>query len=153
LRVVVELAGVVRCEHRRGRSVNAAAGCLIFIDTARGYLADTIAWQHRYCVFMTVVYVLSIAMGVFMVTFRNEGASGHNSAEDLFITGMVLIVMGVVLTIAYGVAPRLVPAPWVWTYHLILIAFAFTSPCCLPIAIPLLIRWIKPDTKQYYGRA
>jgi hypothetical protein len=27
-----------------------------------------------------------------------------------------------------------------------------TSVCCIPACVPLLIYWIKPETKAYFGR-
>jgi hypothetical protein len=114
--------------------------------------ADVIVWQHRYCTFMCVVYLLTIGMGVLMLAFGREGASAQNWPDDRLITGVVCVVFGVLLAPAYGLGPSLRPAPWVWTYHLVLIAIGLTSVCCLPICIPLLIAWIRSDVKQYYGR-
>lgn len=111
-----------------------------------------VAWQHRYCAFMCCAYVLTVAMGVFMIAFRREGADGRNSAEDLLVMGVLLVGMGLVLAVAYGIAPFLEPAPWLWVYHLVLIAFTLTSPCCLPTGVPLLIFWIKPETKAWFGQ-
>jgi hypothetical protein len=111
-----------------------------------------VTWQKRYCGFMSVVYVFCIATGVFMIIFRNEGASEQNSAGELLVMGAGFVAVGIVLSIAYGVAPFLPPAPWVWVYHLVLIGLAMTSACCLPLCIPLLIWWIKPETKTYFGR-
>jgi hypothetical protein len=115
-------------------------------------LPSIVTWQKRYCLFMAATYVLCIGMGVFMLVFRNEAADARHPTDELVVTGVVLIGLGGVLALAYGAAPFIRPAPWVWTYHLVLIAFGLTSACCLPICIPLLIGWIKPETKRYYGR-
>ena len=42
--------------------------------------------------------------------------------------------------------------PWAWIYGMVLICIGLTSPCCLPVTIPLLIGWIKDDAKAYFGR-
>jgi len=102
---------------------------------------------------MALVYVATIAIGAFMIAFRNEGADARHPAEEYLIMGVLLIAVGLVLAIAYGVAPSLAPAPWVWTYQLVLIAIGLTSPCCLPMSIPLLVGWIRTDTKAFYGRS
>jgi hypothetical protein len=112
-----------------------------------------VTWQHRYCGFMSAVYVFCIAMGAFMLAFRNEGADERHSAAELAVTGAILIAVGVTFSIAYGLAPFMRPAPWLWVYDLVLIGLGLTSVCCLPICIPLLIVWIKPDTKAYFGRS
>ena len=44
------------------------------------------------------------------------------------------------------------PAPWLWTYDLVIICLGMTSACFLPVSIPLLIHWIKPETKAYFGK-
>jgi hypothetical protein len=42
--------------------------------------------------------------------------------------------------------------PWAWIFGLVLICIGLTSLCCLPVAIPLLLSWLKPETKSYFGR-
>ncbi len=112
-----------------------------------------VTWQHRYCALMAMMYVLCIVLGVLMIVFRNEAADADQSAVELLVSGIVLIGLGVVLALVYAVAPFLRPAPWLWTFHLVLIAFGMTSVCCLPVCIPLLIGWIKPETRQYFGKS
>ena len=112
-----------------------------------------VTWQHRYCALMALMYVVCIGLGVFMIVFRNEGADESQSVGELLFMGIALIVLGVVLALVYAVAPFLRPAPWLWTFHLVLIAFGMTSLCCLPACIPLLIGWIKPETRQYFGKS
>jgi hypothetical protein len=50
------------------------------------------------------------------------------------------------------VALLLPPRPWTWIYHLVIICFGMTSACCIPMCVPLVIFWLKPDTKAYFGR-
>lgn len=102
---------------------------------------------------MSVVYILCGAMGVVILVFRNEAASEEYSAAELLFIGAALVVLGLVLSLAYGAAPFLPRVPWVWVYHLVLIGLAMTSACCLPICVPLLIWWIKPDSRAYFGRS
>jgi hypothetical protein len=112
-----------------------------------------ITWQHRYCVLMALLYVLCIGLGIVMIVFRNEAADASQSVAELLFMGIALIGLGAVLALVYAVAPFLRPAPWLWTFHLVLIAFGMTSLCCLPVCIPLLIGWIKPETRQYFGKS
>ena len=44
------------------------------------------------------------------------------------------------------------PRPWVWTYDLVVICFGFTSACFFPFCIPLLIFWLKPPVKEWFGK-
>ena len=112
-----------------------------------------VAWQHRYCAFMAVVYVLCVAGGVLLIVFRHQLADEQDSPTELLVMGVILAAVSAVMAIAFGAAPFLPAAPWVWIYHLVLMALTMTSMCCLPFAIPLLIGWIKPETKAYFGRS
>jgi hypothetical protein len=40
---------------------------------------------------------------------------------------------------------------WVHTVGTIVIALGMMQLCCLPILIPLLVTWLKPETKRWYG--
>jgi len=53
---------------------------------------------------------------------------------------------------AYIAAFFLPRRPWVWIYHIVLIGVGMTSACCIPACIPLLIYWLKPETRRYFGR-
>lgn len=108
-----------------------------------------VVWQHRYCAFMSAVYVFCIFLGVFLFVFAKDGGEQHSESE-LLITGVLTVVLGAVLAVAYGVAPFLRPARWVWIYHMVLIGFGFTSVCCVPVCIPLLVKWVKPETQAYF---
>lgn len=54
---------------------------------------------------------------------------------------------GIVLPLVLG------PWPWLWTYDLVIICLGMTSTCILPASIPLLIFWLKPETKRYFGKS
>jgi hypothetical protein len=41
--------------------------------------------------------------------------------------------------------------PWVHTMGTVVIALGMFSVCCIPVLIPLLIVWMKPDTRAWYG--
>ncbi len=41
--------------------------------------------------------------------------------------------------------------PWVHTMGTVVIALGMFSCCLMPLLIPLLIVWMKPETKRWYG--
>ncbi|HWL88822.1 MAG TPA: hypothetical protein VNO21_23625, partial [Polyangiaceae bacterium] len=100
-------------------------------------------WFLAYTVCMALLYVGVTALGV--VAARG-GAEYENAPTWVFL------VLGPLLAIPYGIAPFLPKKPWTWTYHLVLIAIGSTSVCCLPATIPLLIQWLKPDMRRFFGR-
>jgi len=112
-----------------------------------------VTWQHVYCGLLSAVYALCIVMGAAFLLFRNELADAQNPAVGFVVMGVIFAGMGLVFALAFGIAPFLRPAPWLWVYHLVLICLGMTSMCCVPFCVPLLIFWIKPETKAYYGRS
>ena len=98
---------------------------------------------------MAVLYLVTVVMGfVFLVT---EGSS-EMSPQEAMIMGTVFIVMGLAFFIPYAAAPFLPQKSWVWVFGLVLICIGLSSACCLPVCIPLLIHWLKPEMKAFYGR-
>lgn len=72
--------------------------------------------------------------------------------EGAFLMVMAVALVSLVLFVA-SIAPFfLIPRPWVWIFDLVLICMGMTSVCFLPMCIPLLIHWLKPETKAWFGR-
>ena len=106
-------------------------------------------WFVVYCILMALLYLATAVMGiVFMFTEPDR----EMSAEEATIMGTVLLIMGLVLFIPYALAPFLPRKSWVWIFGLVLICLGLSSACCLPACIPLLIFWLKPEMKAFYGR-
>ncbi len=66
--------------------------------------------------------------------------------------GIIYGAIGLGLAVPFTMGAILKPRPWVWIFDLVLICIGMTSPCCMPASIPLLIFWIKPETRAYFGR-
>ena len=106
-------------------------------------------WFVVYCILMALLYLATAGMGiVFMVAEPDR----EMSAEEATIMGTVFLVMGLALSIPYALAPFLPRKSWVWVFGLVLICLGLSSACCLPVCIPLLIFWLKPEMKAFYGR-
>lgn len=101
-------------------------------------------WYIAYVVAMTALYALVFAGGVLLALVADNG-------EDT-VQGVIMAVVGVPFTLLYGAGLFLPKRPWAWTYHLVLIGLSTTSGCCLPVAVPLIIHWTKPETKAFFGR-
>ena len=106
-------------------------------------------WFVAYCIFMALGYLIFAGMGIlFMVTEPDP----EMSPTEAKIMGVVFLIMGIVFVVPYAFAPFLPRTSWVWVLGLVLICLGLTSLCCLPVCIPLLIHWLKPETKAFYGR-
>jgi hypothetical protein len=111
-------------------------------------------WYRAYCALMAVLYVVVAGVGVFLAIAHQSLAEGDptTSPMEMLVIGVVCAVMGLALVVPFVLAFFLPRRPWVWVYHLVLICLGMTSACCLPATVPLLIFWIKPETKGGFGR-
>ena len=62
------------------------------------------------------------------------------------------MAISIPLAILYGAAIVLPPRPWTWIYGFVPICIGMTSCCILPFSIALIVFWIKPETRHYFGR-
>jgi len=110
-------------------------------------------WYKVYCAAMAVMYLFVAIVGVlFLAGVSFMPAQDQDKLAGL-IVGPMYIIMGLAFMVPFILALFLSPKPWVWIYGLVLICLGMTSCCCLPASIPLLIYWIKPDVKLYFGRS
>jgi hypothetical protein len=119
-----------------------------FVDVERG--RKVFFWYKIYAVFMALLYAGVAAMGGLILVFGAQ-ARGKD-ATDAMIAGPVYLVIGAILFVPFAVAPFLSKKPWHWIYHIVLICIGLTSCCFMPVTIPLLINWLKPETKAIFGR-
>ena len=106
-------------------------------------------WFVVYCVLMALVYLVTAVMGI---VFMFAEPDRDMSAEEARLMGAVFLILGLVFFVPYALAPFLPRTSWVWVFGLVLICIGLSSACCLPACIPLLIYWLKPEMKAFYGR-
>jgi hypothetical protein len=99
---------------------------------------------------MAVLYLACVPVGIAL--WQLAPLVSPSRVEELRLQGGVLAACGFVMIFPYGVAPFLPKRPWAWTTHLVLICLTMTSGACVPLAAPLLIFWLKPETRRFFGR-
>lgn len=104
-------------------------------------------WFVVYCVAMALLY-LACAVGFPFAIAQDP----EMTRQDVMILGGIVAGVCVAFAVPFAIAPFLPRRSWVWIYDVVLICFGMTSVCCLPITIPLLIFWLKPETQAYFGR-
>jgi hypothetical protein len=109
-------------------------------------------WYHLYCAGMALLYLACVVGGAVLVIFRDRLADAENPAAFFLVYGSVLIASGAVFAGVYLAAFFLPRRPWTWIYHIVLIGIGLTSPCTMAAAVPLLIAWIRPETRAWFGR-
>jgi len=117
-------------------------------DVAR---PGVVVWARVYSVAFAVMYFVATLGGVFVLYAAGE-ASGDKAAEAM-IQGVVMVVLCPILmglSIVAAAAPR---KRWGWIINVVLIGLGCTSCLCMPASIPLVIFWLKPETKRWFGMA
>lgn len=110
----------------------------------------TFFWYRVYCGAMTALYALVAAVGVFLAAAAPS--IPDQRPEETLIIGIVYAALGLIFMAVYGIALFLPRKPYNWIVGLVMMALGMTSCCLLPFLIPLLIFWVKPETKAYFGR-
>jgi len=100
---------------------------------------------------MLALYLLVTVGGIFLIYFSDQTGSDSEQMEN-YITGLIYVVIGPVLGLLYLVGLVLPRKSFTWIYGIVMIAISFTSCCFVPATVPLLIFWLKPETKAYLGR-
>jgi hypothetical protein len=106
-------------------------------------------WYVAYCVVMAIMWFMLVIVGF---TFLLPGPPDPEmSPREAEVMGFILIGLGVALATPYVAAPFLPRRRWAWVLGIVLIALSMSGTCCLPAAIPLLIFWLKPENKAFFG--
>lgn len=111
-------------------------------------------WYRVYLGAMAAIYLACVVGGILLLSFHEEIADWPPKDEPwtILVYGVVLLVIGTILLAAYLAAFFLPRKPWAWIAHLVLIAIGLTSCCTIPASVPLLVAWLKPDLRAWFGR-
>jgi cell division protein FtsW (lipid II flippase) len=111
-------------------------------------------WYRLLCVLMALINLCIAGMGAFLVRSQEFLASQTRNdpipPEFWSQQGWILISMGAIfgpLNIALMFLPR---RPWTYMAHLGNIIASILFVCPAPIAIPVLVMWIQPETRDYF---
>lgn len=111
----------------------------------------TFFWYRIYCAVIAALNLLVAILGIVIVVVRPKVQ--NQTPEEVLIMGIVYAVVGLIVFLIFAVATFLPPKPFNWIVGIVMIALGFTSCCFVPFCIPLLIFWIKPETKAFFGRS
>lgn len=110
----------------------------------------TFFWYRVYLAILMVLYAAVAVVGVVLVVVKPESRQ-YEQAEIVMLGGLYA-ALGTVFFIIFAAALFLPPKPYNWVVGIVLICVGMTSCCFLPICVPLLIYWIKPETQTFFGR-
>jgi hypothetical protein len=103
---------------------------------------------------MAALYLICLAAVIFGTVYYRHEMVMPLDADSWVLVAYLGLLFGIcgVLALVYLSSFFIHPRPWAWIYHLVLICVGLSSPCIMPASIPLLIFWIRPETRQYFGR-
>ena len=106
-------------------------------------------------VFWFRVYAGAVAALYFLITLGGMvfiALSIGAETSEFLIMGIIYVPLGILFGLGYLGVFFFKPSPRAWVYHLVLICIGFGGCPTIAAAIPLLIYYIKPEVKHYYGR-
>lgn len=101
-----------------------------------------------YCVAMALMWFMLVLVGLSFIL--NGPPNREMPPQDAKVMGLIFVALGFALMGPYVAAPFLPRRKWAWGLGFALIILSMSGTCCLPVAIPLLLQWVKPETKAYF---
>jgi hypothetical protein len=111
---------------------------------------QVVTYYRVYAVLMAVMYFVCVAAGVLMIVVGDQIPHRSNDLPAA-VQGVIYTVVGAPLCAAFIVAATGGRARWRYIYGFVMIAIGLMSCCCMPASIPLLIFWLKPEVKAWFG--
>lgn len=119
-----------------------------------GQPPGVVIWFKVYAGLLCFIYAVMVAIGVALlaaprfIPFNDPDLP----ATAVYIYGAIFALLGGLFLVVCALPFFLRPRPWVWVYDLVIIGLGMTSACFLPFSVILLIFWLKPETKRYFGK-
>lgn len=112
---------------------------------ASGGRPAVIVWYRVYTAVGLIIYTAIPALAAFMTL-----AMGERHVATLLPLAVFSLVAFAFMAF-YGIATFVPYKPWGWMFGLVAIAFGMAS-VLIVVAVPLLVFWLKPETKAAFGR-
>jgi hypothetical protein len=114
---------------------------------------SVVVWYRVYCVVSALFYLLIGLALISGMTFDPTFTKGieHPEAFRIFawIFSTFIVMMGGLFVVSFFMGRN----SSAWVFHLVLICLGLSSGLFIFACIPILIYWLKPETKAYFGRA
>jgi len=123
-----------------------------YVPPAQVERPGVVRWFYAYTVLWILVYLFALVAGVILAATPETLATDEHTPDALRFQGIAMAVISVPLIAFFVIALMLPRKPGTWVYHLVVICFGFLSCCFWPMSIPLLIYWLKSETKRWFGR-
>ena len=115
---------------------------------------EAVYYFRIYAALMILVLLMGFGFGLYlMLQPLMHGSMGTSSATAEWIWGLVLTVFCFAIIVPHAIAIFAGRARWNYTLCLILVGIniLWSNCTCALVTIPLLIYWMKPETKRWFG--
>lgn len=108
---------------------------------------------YVYCGLMALLYLGVAVLGGFFLVMAGGMAvdDPEMTQQEATVFGAMMLALGLVLALAFAIAPFLPRRTWAWVVGIILIALGLTSCLFWPLCIPLLVFYVQSPTRLWYG--
>ena len=119
----------------------------MFSQSSERPVPAVLAWYTAYCLTFACLFLFLVVIAFIALLTEPEG---NDPPEDK-ITIAMFAGVGLLFALPYAAGPFLPRKKWAWVLGIVLICIGMSNALCLPVAIPLLIWWLKAETKAYYN--
>ncbi len=112
---------------------------------------SVVLWARLYATALGLLELLAAVIGVALLAMGAEGASAPGEELIRQALGGVYLVLGLSLAGVCAWAALAGRRKYAWYLHLVLMILGCTSCACLPFGVPLIVYWLRPETKAWYG--
>jgi hypothetical protein len=113
---------------------------------------EAVYYFRIYIIVMLLSLLGFFGFGLWLALEKMVSATITTSHSGQVVVGMFIAIVSLVFIIPHAIALFGGRAKWVYTLSVVLIGLSMLwNSCCLPVTIPLLIVWLKPETKKWFG--
>lgn len=110
---------------------------------------SAVTYYRIYAGVLALLYVILVIAGLGML-IASPSMRGEEQLEAI-IYGIALMATCIPLAIASVASMFLPQRKWAWVMHVIMAAMGTSSCCFAPVAIFIIIKYLEPDVKRYFG--
>jgi hypothetical protein len=114
---------------------------------------DGVVYFRVYAVIVSVLFglVTLLGGGLLVAPVFLDRSTKLDAGVGLLVAGVFYGCVGLAHVVPALIALCAGRRPWVHIVGIVLLGLGMFNVCCIPVTIPLLIAWMKPATRQWYG--
>jgi hypothetical protein len=115
-------------------------------------MPKAVVWYRVFCHLFALFNLLLFGISVWFILKHDQLANEIVSSGVVLVTGLVCAPMSLAIVVAnyWLLNAKLLKNPW--QTHLGNIAAGLATCFLVPLALPLLIAWFKPEVRSWYSR-